>query len=137
MHPPLDRCFATVLAIFAPLREIFSTVSREGAKDAKTDAKDALTTRHALVALMFSFLFCGCTPRPSTEPILIGHVAPFAGPDKALGEQAKQGIDLAVEEVNNDPSGGLLNRRVEVLHVNGFGDESTTADAAVRLITVN
>jgi branched-chain amino acid transport system substrate-binding protein len=81
-------------------------------------------------------MFLGCTPRPSTDPILIGHVASFAGPDQALGEQAKQALELAVEEVNNDP-GLLLNRRVEVLHVNSAGDDNTIADAAVRLITVN
>src|SRR5260370_37855702 len=78
----------------------------------------------------------GCKPRAETEPILIGHVAPFTGPHRLIGEQAKQAILLAVEEANQEENRGA-ERRVAVLHVNSHGDLDALQPEAVRLITVN
>ena len=73
------------------------------------------------VLLSRSFLICflcltlwGCKPKPEPGPILIGHVAPFSGPDKRLGEHAQQAIVLAVEKANQEAN-RIAGRRVEPL----------------------
>ena len=49
--------------------------------------------------LLAVFVFaCGCTAKNEPAPILVGHVAPLSGGDKARGEHGRQGIRLAVEE---------------------------------------
>jgi branched-chain amino acid transport system substrate-binding protein len=77
----------------------------------------------------------GCQRGKSGEVLIIGHLAPLSGTDKAMGQAERQGIMLAVEEVNK--SGGLDGRRVEVRHVDTRGDSSTLQNEAVRLVTIN
>ena len=86
--------------------------------------------------LLASLLLAGCSHSTPTEPIVVGHLAPLSGPDKLIGEHARQGIILAVEEVNGD--GEKVNgRRVEVVHVDDRGAPAAAGDQAVRLIAVN
>ena len=79
---------------------------------------------------------CGCKPKAEPGPILIGHVAPFSGPDKRIGEHARQAIVLAVEEANKEEN-RLAEQRVGVLHIDPHGDLKALQPEAVRLITVN
>jgi branched-chain amino acid transport system substrate-binding protein len=98
--------------------------------------------------------------RPAApQPIWIGHVAPFSGPDKAVGEHARQGILLAVEEATKDEQ-TVADRPVQVLHADTYmeaepplppagrptalslpapspRDATAVQAAAVRLVTVN
>lgn len=93
---------------------------------------------------VFGLLLCllaGCSGRSATEPIFIGHLAPLSGPDQRIGQHARQGILLAVEEANQDDNA----RKINVIHVDIPGDEekperpeNDRAQAqAVRLITIN
>ncbi|HZT80184.1 MAG TPA: ABC transporter substrate-binding protein [Gemmataceae bacterium] len=77
----------------------------------------------------------GCTGKTPPEPILLGHVAPLTGPDKAAGVHAKQGILLAVEEANQDDN-LVLGRKVNVVHADAPTPEAAQAEAT-RLLTVN
>jgi branched-chain amino acid transport system substrate-binding protein len=88
--------------------------------------------RSSLFGLLAAVLLAGCSPRPSTDPILIAHLTPLSGPERTAGERARQGITLAVEEVNgsDEKVGG---RRVECLHADSRGG----SDEAVRLVTIN
>ncbi len=89
--------------------------------------------RRPSVWLLASLLLAGCSHSPPAEPIVIGHLAPLSGPDKLIGEHARQGIILAVEEINAD--GEKINgRRVEVHHADDRG--TAAGDEAVRLIAV-
>lgn len=89
--------------------------------------------RRPPVWLLAPLLLAGCTHSPSAEPIVVGHLAPLSGSDKVIGEHARRGILLAVEEINAD--GEKINgRRVEVIHVD---DRGGGGDEAVRLIAVN
>ncbi len=92
--------------------------------------------RWTLVPLLAALSLAGCNRRSATEPILLGHLAPLSGPDKAAGEQARQAILLAVEEVNKDEN-QLAGRRVVVLHVDTRGEVETLSHEAIRLLTVN
>jgi branched-chain amino acid transport system substrate-binding protein len=81
-------------------------------------------------------LALGCGRRGESEPIWVGHIAPLSGADKARGEQAKQGIRLAVEEAN--AAGDVIpGRRVAVDHADTRSDPAAARAVLKRLLTVN
>jgi branched-chain amino acid transport system substrate-binding protein len=95
-----------------------------------------LPSAFCLLPSAFCLLAAGCFHKGASQPVMIGHVAPLSGPDKAIGEHAVHGIQLAVEEANTD--GGLIDgRRVAVEHADSHGDRSAVAAMAVRLIRLN
>jgi len=91
---------------------------------------------YRLVPLLTLAACLGCSSKPSSEPIVIGHVAPLSGADKPLGEHARNGILLAVKEVNADEE-RITGRKVEVVHGDTRSDVDTVAATAVRLVTIN
>jgi branched-chain amino acid transport system substrate-binding protein len=84
------------------------------------------------IFLFTTFLLAGCSSRSGNETILIGHIAPQNTP---AGEHAKQGILLAVEEVNDGDK--VAGQKVTVLHVDSHGDPAVAQAEAVRLAGVN
>jgi branched-chain amino acid transport system substrate-binding protein len=86
--------------------------------------------------LLAALLLAGCSGSSSTEPIIVGHLAPLSGANKVLGEHARQGIQIAVEEANGDGGERIHGRRVEVHHADDRGPPSAAGDEAVRLIAV-
>jgi branched-chain amino acid transport system substrate-binding protein len=89
----------------------------------------------AVVVALFGL--SGCRSSPGPEPVLIGHLAPFSGPGKLIGEHGKQAILLAVEDVNQEGS-RILGRRLAVLHPSYLPDDlEKLQPVAVRLITVD
>src|SRR5262245_31581566 len=94
-----------------------------------------MTLRRWSLWLLAPLLLAGCSHGAGTEPIIVGHLAPFTGPDKVRGEHARQGIILAVEEVNNDNE-KINGRSVEVHHADDQGSPSAAGDQTVRLVTV-
>lgn len=74
--------------------------------------------------------------RSSNDPIWIAHVDPFSGSDKALGEHAKQGLLLTVEDVNREDQ-RIHKRRVSVVHADDHGDPEAAQAEAVRLIALH
>lgn len=77
---------------------------------------------------------------PSTgqagEPVVIGAAAPLTGPRALLGRNMRQGITLAVEEIN--AAGGVLGRPLQVAFEDDMGDNPNAAINAVnRLIHVH
>jgi branched-chain amino acid transport system substrate-binding protein len=74
----------------------------------------------------------GCSAKPAADPVRIGQLLPLEGPDRWVGQQARQGAELAVAD---GPSVG--GRPVAVLHVDSGGDPTTVQAETVRLITVN
>jgi branched-chain amino acid transport system substrate-binding protein len=89
-----------------------------------------------LAWLIAAALLGGCNRGAPTEPIVVGHLAPLSGPRKDVGEHARNGVLLAVEEVNENGQ-RLLGRRVEVLHADSGSGENAAGYEAVRLLTVN
>jgi branched-chain amino acid transport system substrate-binding protein len=86
----------------------------------------------------FSFFLAsaGCLHRDEAEPVLVGEVLPFTGPDKYLGEHARQGTILAVEEANK-PDNRIQGRRVAVVMPDSHGNREEIGKEAVRLVTVD
>jgi len=91
--------------------------------------------------VLFTFIFLislsGCHRKSAPEIIYVGHVAAFRGPDKFNGEQARQGILLALEEAQGSEDTIGENRRVEVIHVDSEGDVKSVEPKTVRLVAVN
>lgn len=70
------------------------------------------------------------------EPIIIGVAAPLTGARALLGRNFRQGVTLALEEVNG--SGGVLGRPLQVVFEDDQGDNPNAAINAVnRLISVD
>src|SRR5438552_11492026 len=94
-----------------------------------------LPNARILVSLISLLALIGCGRNSNPEPIYIGHLAPFTGPDKDIGEHAKQAIALALDKVNSD--GGIAGRPVRVIHPSFPDNLNELVPVTVRLITVN
>jgi branched-chain amino acid transport system substrate-binding protein len=69
------------------------------------------------------------------EAIRIGAVLPLTGGGATYGQSIKQGIDLAVEEVN--ASGGINGKRLEVIYEDSRTEAKTGVSAFNKLNTVD
>jgi branched-chain amino acid transport system substrate-binding protein len=85
-------------------------------------------------ALLVAPALAGCLRKSAPEPISVGHLVPLSGADRDVGEHARQGVQLAVEDANEKLIAG---RRVAVLHVDSRADGAVAQAEAVRLLTVN
>ena len=90
--------------------------------------------RRTAAFLVLSSLLCGCGPRAEEEPVWVGLVASFGGPDKSAGLQIKQGTGLAVDDAVNQRVEG---RRLAVVSVDDRGSDESVRAEAVRLLSVN
>src|SRR5215813_12006974 len=90
--------------------------------------------RLARLLLLSLCVLAGCSQRSEEEPFLVGHVAPFSGRDRLIGEHARRGMRLALEVANETRIAG---RRVAIQHADSRGDPDRARAEAVRLITVN
>jgi branched-chain amino acid transport system substrate-binding protein len=68
----------------------------------------------------------------SGKPIKIGSVGAMSGSSASNGAAQKQGVDLAVKEIN--AAGGILGRAVEVIYRDDEGDPTKSKTAAEELI---
>jgi branched-chain amino acid transport system substrate-binding protein len=94
------------------------------------------TACRTAVCLLIVLALSSCQRTPTSEPIVIGHLATFNGPNKAIAEHAKQAILLAIEDVNREGN-QVLGRRLAVLHPSYPEKEDALKPVAVRLITVD
>jgi branched-chain amino acid transport system substrate-binding protein len=78
-------------------------------------------------ALVVSALACGGCQKKSDD-ITVGAYLSMSGPDSTFGTDTRQGIELAVEEVN--AAGGVKGKKVRVLYED---DKSTTAEASQKV----
>ena len=85
---------------------------------------------------LLASLLAGCGRSGQGEPIFIGHLAPLQAADKTRFEHARQGMSLAIEELNQQRSATPA-RQFVVLHVNADEDLDQLQASAVRLLTVN
>jgi branched-chain amino acid transport system substrate-binding protein len=89
-----------------------------------------------LLALsVLGVLACERKASPSQEkgPIVIGSIGSLTGPEATFGTQVRDGIQLAVEEVN--AAGGVKGRRVELLAYDTQGKLEESVSAAQRMLS--
>lgn len=90
-----------------------------------------MKVKHLFFGTILAVLLCFvmCVPSmASKKPIKLGFVYIMSGPFSTYGRFAKQGAQLAIDEIN--ASGGILGRKVE-----GYFEDSTAKpDVAIRAI---
>jgi branched-chain amino acid transport system substrate-binding protein len=85
--------------------------------------------RHALPLFLLAAALLLPSPAPAAEkPVKLGFAYIMSGPLAVYGQFAKQGAELAVDEVNQQ--GGILGRKVEPF----FEDEAGKADVGIRVV---
>ncbi len=90
----------------------------------------------SIVALVVLSLVVVVThTRKQPEVIKIGAILPLTGSDAKLGESAKKGIELAVEQINETK--GLKKGKLTVLYEDSQGQASTAISAVRKLIATD
>lgn len=79
-------------------------------------------------------LLAGCGNEPD-KTIPIGATLDLTGPNAVYGEQVKQGIDLAIEELNS--AGGVNGAPLKILYQDSRSDAKTAVSNAQRFISVD
>lgn len=92
--------------------------------------------RTFLLLILVVLLGAGCSGKAEEEPLLLGHVVPFSRADRSIGEHARRGMRLAVEDANEEDN-RIAGRRVAVVHADSRGETSLARSETVRLISVN
>lgn len=87
----------------------------------------------ALALVIFS-MHSSLRAEERESPVTIGAVLPFTGFGKTWADQARRGIDLAVEEVN--ARGGVNGRKVEVLYEDSSSNPASAVNAFNNLVQV-
>jgi branched-chain amino acid transport system substrate-binding protein len=78
-------------------------------------------------------VFSGCNAK--SDDITIGGIFPLSGDVAAYGVAARNGIELAIEEINND--GGINGRRVVLIPEDDTGNPEITVNAYRKLTARN
>lgn len=90
----------------------------------KLPARLAIAISLTLIALLVS----GCRRRTTSQEITVGAFLSLSGSDSTFGTDTKEGIELAVEELN--AAGGIKGKRVRVIFED---DKSTTQEASQKV----
>ncbi|NLM43975.1 MAG: ABC transporter substrate-binding protein [Clostridiales bacterium] len=93
-----------------------------------------------LVMIMVLSLFTGCNSEPAapaasseSNTIKVGLNYELSGNVATYGQGLTEGIELAVEEINNN--GGVLGKQVELVKADNKSDNAEAANVATKLIT--
>lgn len=70
-----------------------------------------------------------------TGPIKIGFIGPLSGDAAAYGEPVKNGIELAVNEINS--AGGVKGRQIQMIYEDGKCSGKDSASAAQKLVNID
>lgn len=83
-----------------------------------------------LVAVMVITVAAGCKPKPPEE-LVIAVAGPMTGNLAQIGTQFKEGVELAVEEINK--AGGVNGKKIRVEILDDKGDPKEAANVAQKL----
>lgn len=96
-----------------------------------------------LATLLVAGMFAGCAPKPATgtpaadgasgDTIKLGVLAPLTGEVSVYGVAAKNGIDLAVGEIN--AAGGVLGKQIELMVEDEKGDVAEAVNGYNKLMS--
>jgi branched-chain amino acid transport system substrate-binding protein len=86
-----------------------------------------------VLGLLFSGVLAFAGGKADPDTIVIGSILPLSGPVAAYGEQARNGMNLAVEEIN--ASGGIGGRKLKIVYEDDQARPEQTAGAFKRLVS--
>jgi ABC-type branched-subunit amino acid transport system substrate-binding protein len=93
----------------------------------------------AVAASLAGLTACASSPGSgggaSTSPITFGVLHPFTGAYASVGEAALQGVTVAASEIN--ANGGILGRKLEIVHADTLGDPVDAVPAAEQMIAAS
>ncbi len=69
------------------------------------------------------------------KPIKIGAILPLTGNAAQYGQESKEGIDLAVEEINRE--GGVNQRLIEIVYEDSLGDSAMGVEVYQKLSNID
>ncbi|KUO71856.1 MAG: hypothetical protein APF77_07030 [Clostridia bacterium BRH_c25] len=98
--------------------------------------KKTLSLILILVLIISTLGLVGCSntdKQAETGPIKIGAAAPMTGDYAMYGEYAKDGIELAKEEINKN--GGILGRQIEIVYADDKGDSKEAVNVAQKFVS--
>jgi len=87
------------------------------------------------VAVVLAAVFIFTQTVTESEKIKIGAILPLSGSGAKYGEEAKNGINLAVMQINT--SGGVNNKEIKIIYEDDQGKSSGAINAFNKLVTVN
>lgn len=87
-----------------------------------------------VAAALASFCLMGCSSKKS-DTIKVGGIAPLSGGVAVYGVECKNGIDLAVAEIN--AAGGINGKNIEFICEDDEGDPAKSVNAYKKLTTQN
>lgn len=88
-----------------------------------------------LAAIAGFLLLKPSQPQTETQPFVVGVINPTTGPFAAYGGPVRDGILLAVDEVN--AAGGISGRKLELTMEDDSGDPKQSVNAFTKLATVS
>jgi len=101
------------------------------------NTKATLTILVVVLSLAMLLSGCGSSSSPSQtgkkEPIKFGVIGPYTGPNAKPGMSMKQGVTLAVEEINK--AGGIKGKMLEPLFEDDASVPAQSVSATEKLIT--
>lgn len=98
--------------------------------------KKTLTILIILAAIIGGYFLLNKSQEPkSNEPVKVGALLSLTGGASAWGENAKKGIELAVEEING--SGGINGRSLEIVYSDTASDPKRAISAYQEVTTIN
>jgi branched-chain amino acid transport system substrate-binding protein len=71
----------------------------------------------------------------ASNTINIGATLDFTGPNAVYGNQVRQGLDLAIEEINKN--GGIEDKKVKITYLDSHSDPKTAVTNTQQLISVD
>lgn len=98
-----------------------------------------LITGRTLLIVVLGFLIVlpfGCSKKETeAKEIKIGAILPLTGESAFWGENIKNGVDLAVDEINQ--KGGIIGRKVVILYEDTKGQPAVGTQAISALISIH
>ena len=88
-----------------------------------------------ILLIICNLIWVGCQKKVEEKVVKIGAVLVLTGPDAKAGQSAKQGIEMAVEEIN--ASGGVKSRKIKVIYEDDGGEPQKSVSAVQKLINVD
>lgn len=99
----------------------------------KTSSYNLLLLAAVLLTLVMSPLY-GCTKKGESD-IKVGAIIPLTGPFASYGEPVRDGMMLAIEEINK--GGGINGKKVKLIIEDDTGDPKNAVNAFSKLVSVD